>query len=60
MDIRGGRVMRAIWLILAIVLLFAWMGSFIVYHVAGFLIHLLLIVAVVSLILSLFTGRRTI
>ena len=50
--------MRAIWLILAIVLLFAWMGSFIVYHVAGFLIHLLLIVAVVSLILSLFTGRR--
>ena len=50
--------MRAIWLILAIVLLFAWMGSFIVYHVAGFLIHLLLIVAVVSLILSLLTGRR--
>lgn len=50
--------MRAIWLILAIVLLFAWIGSFIVYHVAGFLIHLLLIVAVVSLILSLLTGRR--
>ena len=52
--------MRGVWLILAILLLFAWVGSFVVYHVAGFLIHLLLVVAVISLILSLFTGRRTV
>ena len=52
--------MRGVWLILAVLLLFAWVGSFVVYHVAGFLIHLLLVVAVVSLILSLFTGRRTV
>lgn len=52
--------MRAIWLVLGILLLFAWIGSFVVYHVAGFLIHLLLIVAIISLIVSLFTGRRTV
>jgi hypothetical protein len=28
------------------------------YHVAGFLIHLLLVFALISLILQLFTGRR--
>jgi Family of unknown function (DUF5670) len=52
--------MRSIWLILAVVLLFAWIGSFVVYHVAGFLIHLLLIVAVISLIISLFSDRRAV
>jgi len=52
--------MRGIWLVLGILLLFAWIGSFVVYHVAGFLIHLLLIVAVISLVISLFTGRRTV
>jgi Family of unknown function (DUF5670) len=52
--------MRAICLVLAILLLFAWIGSFVVYHVAGFLIHLLLVVAVISFVISLFTGRRAI
>lgn len=52
--------MRSIWLVVAILLLFAWIGSFIVYHVAGFLIHLLLLVAVVSFIISLLTGRRAV
>jgi Family of unknown function (DUF5670) len=47
-----------IWLALAVLLLFAWVGSFIMYHVAGFLIHLLLIFAVISLVIHLFTGRR--
>ena len=47
-----------IWLALAILLLFAWIGSFIMYHVAGFLIHLLLILALISLVIQLFTGRR--
>jgi hypothetical protein len=47
-----------IWLTIAILLLFAWIGSFIVYHVAGFLIHLLLIFALIALVIQLFTGKR--
>ena len=47
-----------VWLVLAALLLFAWIGSFIMYHVAGFLIHLLLILALVSLVIHLFSGRR--
>lgn len=47
-----------IWLALAVLLVFAWIGSFVMYHVAGFLIHLLLIFAAISLVIHLFTGRR--
>jgi hypothetical protein len=47
-----------IWLAIALLLFFAWIGSFILYHVAGFLIHLLLIFALISLVLQLFTSRR--
>jgi hypothetical protein len=47
-----------VWLALALLLFFAWIGSFVMYHVAGFLIHLLLIFALISLILHLFSGRR--
>ena len=49
-----------IWLAIAILLLFAWVGSFVMYHVAGFLIHLLLIFAVISLVIHLLTGRRAV
>jgi len=48
-----------IWLALAVLSSFAWIGSFVMYHVAGFLIHLLLIFAVISLVIHLFTGRRS-
>jgi Family of unknown function (DUF5670) len=47
-----------VWLALALLLLFAWIGSFVMYHVAGFLIHLLLIFALVSLVIHLLTRRR--
>jgi hypothetical protein len=47
------------FLILAILLAFLWVGGFVFFHVAGFLIHLLLIFAVISLIAHLFTGPRT-
>ena len=47
-----------VWLALALLLIFAWIGSFIMYHVAGFLIHLLLIFALISLVIHLFTGGR--
>ena len=47
-----------VWLAIAVLLLFAWIGSFIMYHVAGFLIHLLLLFALISLLIHLFTGKR--
>ena len=47
-----------VWLALAVLLVLAWIGSFIMYHVAGFLIHLLLILALISLVIHLFSGRR--
>jgi hypothetical protein len=53
-----GRMRGFIWLAIAVLLFFAWIGSFIVYHVAGFLIHLFLVLALISLLLQLFTGRR--
>jgi hypothetical protein len=49
--------MRFIWLLLAFLLFFAWIGGFVVYHTAGFLIHLLLIFAVISIIIHLVSGR---
>jgi hypothetical protein len=43
---------------LAIVLLVAWVLGFAVFHVAGGLIHLLLVIAVVVFIYNMITGRR--
>jgi hypothetical protein len=47
------------YLVIAIVLLLAWIGGFLVFHVASFLIHLLLIFAVISLILHFVRGSRS-
>ena len=47
------------FLILAIVLVVLWLGGFLMFHTAGFLIHLLLLFAVISLILHFITGRRS-
>jgi hypothetical protein len=45
---------------LAILLVVLWAGGFVVFHIAGFLIHLLLIFAVISVIIHLFSsGART-
>jgi hypothetical protein len=48
------------FLILAIVLVLAWLGGFTLFHVSGFLIHLLLIFAVISVIMHFVTGRRAV
>ena len=48
----------SVWTILFIVLLIAWIGGFSVFHVAGGLIHLLLVFAVISLILHFLMGAR--
>ena len=48
----------SIWTVLFIILLIAWLGGFAVFHVAGGLIHLLLIFAIISLILHFVLGRH--
>jgi hypothetical protein len=50
----------SIWTILFVVLLIAWIGGFTMFHVAGGLIHLLLVFAVISLILHFVMGKRTV
>ncbi len=44
---------------LAILLIVLWAGGFLMFHVAGGLIHLLLLFAVIALVVHLFTGART-
>ncbi len=45
-------------LLLGIVLLVLWVLGFLAFHVAGGLIHLLLVFALISIIWHLITGRR--
>jgi hypothetical protein len=45
------------FLMLFFILLVAWLLGFTAFHVAGGLIHLLLVIAVVSLIVHLIRGR---
>jgi hypothetical protein len=47
------------WIAIGIILLLLWLGGFLMFHTAGFLIHILLIVAVIAFILHFVTGRRT-
>jgi hypothetical protein len=44
--------------ILVIVLVVLWLGGYFAFHIAGSLIHLLLVVAVVILVIRLLQGRR--
>jgi hypothetical protein len=44
---------------LAVILIVAWLMGFVVFHVAGGLIHLLLVVALVAFIWQLVAGRRS-
>jgi Family of unknown function (DUF5670) len=54
---QGGR-MRFAFLIIAILLFFAWVGAFVMYHVAGFLIHLLLLFAIIALIVHFVSASK--
>ena len=45
---------------IAAVLVVLWLLGFFAFHVAGGLIHLLLVIAVVMVILHFVTGRRTV
>ncbi|MDB5705110.1 MAG: family rane protein [Sphingomonas bacterium] len=46
--------------IIAAVLVVLWLLGFFAFHVAGGLIHVLLVIAVVMIILHFVTGRRTV
>lgn len=47
-----------VWL--AVLLVIAWLLGWGVFHVAGGLIHLLLVVAVVVFLINFISGRRTV
>jgi hypothetical protein len=49
----------SIFMVLFVVLLLAWILGLSVFHVAGGLIHILLIVAVISLVLHFVRGRSS-
>jgi hypothetical protein len=49
--------MNLLWA-LAVVFLVMWMLGFTVFHVSGGLIHLLLVVAVVTVLVRIIMGRR--
>jgi hypothetical protein len=51
---------HSMFLILAVVLVLLWLGGFFILHVSGFLIHLLLIFALISIIMNFVGGRRAV
>lgn len=46
----------SLWTILFVILLIAWLGGVTVFHVAGGLIHLLLVLALISLVVHFVAG----
>ena len=44
----------------AVVLVLLWLGGFFVLHVSSFLIHLLLIFALISIVMNFVGGRRAV
>jgi Family of unknown function (DUF5670) len=56
---QGATNIRYGLLALAFLLFFVWIGAFLVFHVVGFFIHIVLIVAVILFVVHLFSPRRT-
>jgi hypothetical protein len=48
------------FLVLFFILLVAWLMGFVAFHVAGGLIHLLLLIAVIALVMHLVSGRSAV
>lgn len=55
----GGGMRLGPFLLIALLLLIMWAGGFLMFHVAGGLIHLLLLFAVISFVVHLVSGTRT-
>jgi predicted membrane protein len=51
---------RFMWLALAVILILLWVGGFLLFHLAAFALHILLIVAAVALVIHLLSGRRAV
>lgn len=51
--------MKGLLYIIALLLVIGWIFGFVVYHVAGLLIHLLLIVAVIMIIVNLLGDKKS-
>ncbi len=47
-------------LAIGVILLILWALGFFAFHVAGGLIHLLIVLAIIAFIVHLFTGRRAV
>jgi Family of unknown function (DUF5670) len=47
------------FLVIALLLAMVWVGSFVMFHVASGLIHLLLLFAIISFVIHLFSGSKT-
>jgi len=47
------------FLLIAILLLLAWVAGFLMFHIASVLIHVLLVLALLSFIFHFIAGRRT-
>jgi hypothetical protein len=46
------------FLIVGLILFLLWAGGFVMFHTAGFFIHILLVLAVISVIAHFFTASR--
>jgi hypothetical protein len=57
-DLSSEGVSMLVWL--AVILLVAWLLGWGVFHVAGGLIHALLVIALVVFLISFISGRRTV
>lgn len=55
---RGTEMRGFVWLGLGVLLFLVWGISYFVFHVAGVLIHLLLVFAFMSFMFSAFIGKR--
>jgi hypothetical protein len=49
--------MRFVFLALAFLMLFIWIGAFIVFHVAAAIVHVLLVLAIVFFVVHIIRGR---
>ena len=50
--------MRYAFLALALIFFFVWIGAFVMFHVAGALVHVLLVVALILFVVHLVSGGR--
>ena len=47
------------FLILAVVLVLLWVGGFFIFHITSFLIHLLLLFAIISVVMNFVGGSKS-